>query len=130
MKKITLLAITGMIAACATVPVVQAPAPYTPNFTTVVNEGKIDAHEVINMQNKTTFKATEYTNCSDEKDLLTIVWEGEFTTAKINLVKQIATNYFNHFYPRATINYVEVNAISARDANTVVIEFTRAVRAF
>ena len=130
MKKITLLASAILMASCVTVPAAVKTAGYSTGCKTVVNEGEIDAHEVVNMQKKTTFKAAEYSDCPDNKTLVVISWHGEYTVVKINLAKQIIGNYFNHFYPRDIVDYVEVDSTSAAGFNTIVFEFTRTVRAY
>jgi len=130
MKRIILLIVLVLTSACAVAPAVVKVTPYSTNCETIVNRGEIDAHEVIDMQKKTTYEAIEYTDCPDNKNLIVINWKGEYTVAKINLAKQIVSNYFSHFYPSVRVSYIEVDAISLGDTNTVVFEFTKTVRAF
>ena len=130
MEKITLLVLAILIASCASAPAVVKTAGYSTECRTVVNEGEIDAHEVINMQKKTTFKAIEYSDCPGNKTMVIISWQGEYNVVKINLAKQIVGNYFNHFYPRDIVSYVEVDVVLAAGTNTIIFEFTRTLRAY
>ena len=105
-SKILLLGWCGLLA-CATTGTVKT-SIYENNCTKTDNYGKIDAHEVINMQNKTTFEATEYINCTDGRNLVVITWEGTHDKRNANLAAQVMTNFFNHFHAGEHIQYLLV----------------------
>jgi len=132
MKNIILLIACILMTSCATATAVVSTKTdlYSATCKTLANHGKIDAHEVINMQKKTTFEATEYADCPDHKNVVVIKWVGEYNSVKVSLARQIVGNFFSHFHPGAQVNYFEINTVSVGNAHTIVYEFTRAVRAF
>ena len=106
-NNILLLVWCGLLA-CATTTSTAKTSIYDNTCTKTENYGKIDAHEVINMQNKTTFEATEYIDCADGRNLVVITWEGVHNKANANLAAQIMTNFFNHFHADEHIQYLLV----------------------
>ena len=133
MKNILVLMAIVLMASCATSPAVvntNTTDLYSSVCGTLVNHGKIDAHEVINMQRKTTFEASEYTDCPDHKNVVVIKWIGEYNIVKINLARQVVDSFFSHFHPGAQVDYFEINARSVGNTHTIVYEFVRTARAF
>jgi hypothetical protein len=106
-NNILLLGCCGLLA-CATTTSTAKTSIYDNTCTKTENYGKIDAHEVINMQNKTTFEATEYIDCADGRNLVVITWEGVHDTANANLAAQVMTNFFSHFHPNENVQYLLV----------------------
>tara|TARA_Y100000034_G_scaffold39639_1_gene48886 strand:+ start:199 stop:600 length:402 start_codon:yes stop_codon:yes gene_type:complete len=105
-NNILLIAWCGLLACATTTSTVKT--SYDNTCTKTENYGKIDAHEVINMQNKTTFEATEYIDCADGRNLVVITWEGVHDKANANLAAQIMTNFFNYFHAGENIQYLLV----------------------
>ena len=105
-NNILLIAWCGLLACATTTSTVKT--SYDNTCTRTENYGKIDAHEVINMQNKTTFEATEYIDCADGRNLVVITWEGVHDKANANLAAQVMTNFFSHFHPNEHIQYLLV----------------------
>ena len=119
-NNILLLVWCGLLA-CATTTSTAKTSIYDNTCTKTENYGKIDAHEVINMQKKTTFEATEYINCADGRNLVVITWEGVHNKTNANLAAQIMTNFFNHFHADEHIQYLLVPEESGE--NLFVYEF-------
>ena len=105
-NNILLIEWCGLLACATTTSTVKT--SYDNTCTRTENYGKIDAHEVINMQNKTTFEATEYIDCADGRNLVVITWEGVHDKANANLAAQVMTNFFSHFHPNEHIQYLLV----------------------
>ena len=125
-NKLLLFGFCGLIAACAISGQLQTKKNiYAENCTKTDNYGKIDAHEVINMQNKTTFEAAEYINCSDGRDLLVITWEGTHDKTNANLAKQIVAKFFTHFHAGEDIRFLLVPDESSK--NVLVYKFETVV---
>ena len=85
------------------------------------NHGEIDALEVLNIKNKTTFKADEYIDCEDGRSLLVVTWEAVHDKKNANLAGQVATEFFGHFHAGEHIKYLLVPEESAE--NVLVFEF-------
>jgi len=128
-NKILLVAWCGLLA-CATTTTTTKTVSYPEACTTIANHGKIDAHELINMQSKTTFEATEYTDCEGNKNIVTIVWKGENNEVNLNLAKQIVGKYFSHFHSGTHVAYSEIDSRTKDNTNTVVYEFMRQTDAY
>ncbi len=105
-NNILLIAWCGLLACATTTSTVKT--SYDNTCTRTENYGKIDAHEVINMQNKTTFEATEYIDCADGRNLVVITWEGDHNKRNANLAAQVMTNFFQHFHAGEDIKYLLV----------------------
>jgi hypothetical protein len=121
-NKLLLLAFGGLIAACALSGQVQTKKNiYAERCTKTDNYGTIDAHEVINMRNKTTFEASEYINCQDGRNLVVVTWTGVHDKANANLAAQIINNFFSHFHGGENIQYLLVPGESGE--NLFVYEF-------
>ena len=106
-NNILLLAWCGLLA-CATTTSTTKTNIYDNACTKTENYGKIDAHEVINMQNKTTFEATEYINCTDGRNLVVITWEGDHNKRNANLAAQVMTNFFQHFHAVEDLSLIHI----------------------
>ena len=119
-NNILLLTWCGLLA-CATTTSTAKTSPYDNTCTKTENYGKIDAHEVINMQNKTTFEAIEYIDCTDGRNLVVVTWEGVHDKENANLAAQIVSNFFSHFHPNEHIKYLLVP--EASDKNVLVYKF-------
>jgi len=125
-NKLLLFAFGGLITACAISGQLQTKKNlYAENCTKTDNYGKIDAYEVINMQNQTTFEASEYINCADGRDLLVITWEGSHDKTNANLAKQIVAKFFTHFHAGEDIRFLLVPDESAE--NVLVYKFETVV---
>ena len=94
---------------------------YAADCTKTDNYGTIDAHEVINMQNKTTFHAEEYIKCPDGRNLVIITWEGTHDKTNANLAAQVMARFFSYFHGGEHIKYLLVPEES--DQNVLVYEF-------
>ncbi len=125
-NKLLLLVFCGLIAACALSGQVGAKKnPYATICTKTDNYGKIDAYEVINMRNQTTFEATEYINCADGRDLVVITWTGTHDKTNTNLAAQIVAKFFTHFHAGEDIRFLLVPEESAK--NVLVYKFETVV---
>jgi len=94
---------------------------YAADCTKTDNYGTIDAHEVINMRNKTTFEASEYIDCEDGRNLVVVTWTGVHDKTNANLAAQIIGNFFSHFHGEEHIQYLLVPEESGE--NVFVYEF-------
>ena len=121
---ILILCLTG---GCAVKSTTDKTIFYPKACKTTANHGKIDAHEVINMRNKVTFEATEYTDCPDTRNVVVITWDGKNSETNLNLAEQVASKFFNHFYAGDAVKYFKIN--SKDNKNMVVYEFTRFINA-
>ena len=106
-NNILLLTWCGLLA-CATTTSTAKTSLYDNTCTKTENYGKIDAHEVINMQNKTTFEAAEYIDCADGRNLVVVTWEGVHDKENANLAAQIVSNFFSHFHAGEHVRYLLV----------------------
>jgi len=123
-NKMLLLVFTSLVAACALSGQIHV-KKYTQECTKTENYGKIDAYQVINMRNQTTFEAAEYINCADGRDLLVITWEGTHDKTNANLAKQIVAKFFTHFHAGEDIRFLLVPDESAK--NVLVYKFETVV---
>jgi hypothetical protein len=119
-NNILLLTWCGLLA-CATTTSTTKTSLYDNTCTKTENYGKIDAHEVINMQNKTTFEAAEYIDCADGRNLVVVTWEGVHDKENANLAAQIVSNFFSHFHPGEHTQYLLVPEESGK--NVFVYKF-------
>jgi hypothetical protein len=94
---------------------------YAETCTKTDNHGEIDALEVLNIKNKTTFKADEYIDCEGGRSLLVVTWEAVHDKKNANLAAQVATEFFGHFHAGEHIKYLLVPEESAE--NVLVFEF-------
>ena len=125
-NKLLLFGFCGLIAACAISGRLHIQKNmYAENCTKTENYGKIDAYEVINMRNQTTFEAAEYINCADGRDLLDITWEGTHNKTNANLAAQIVAKFFTHFHAGEDIRFLLVPDESAK--NVLVYKFETVV---
>ena len=137
-NKILLILVCGLLVSCATGGGVHrlqgtVEAKYATICTKTDNHGEIDALEVLNMDNKTTFKANEYINCEDGRSLVVITWEAVHDKKNANLAAQVAAEFFGHFHAGEYIKYLLVPEESSE--NVLVFEFEhytpqRTIRAF
>ena len=94
-----------LLASCALSSQVQVKKSiYAETCTKTDNHGEIDALEVLNIKNKTTFKADEYIDCEDGRSLLVVTWEAVHDKKNANLAAQVATEFFGHFHAGNTLN--------------------------
>ena len=111
-----------LLASCALSSQVQVKKSiYAETCTKTDNHGEIDALEVLNIKNKTTFKADEYIDCEDGRSLLVVTWEAVHNKENANLAGQVATEFFGHFHAGEHIKYLLVPEESAE--NVLVFEF-------
>ena len=120
-KNILLLACL-LLASCALSSQVQVKKNvYAETCIKTDNHGEIDALEVLNIKNKTTFKADEYIDCEDGRSLLVVTWEAVHDQKNANLAAQVATEFFGHFHAGEHIKYLLVPEESGE--NVLVFEF-------
>ena len=111
-----------LLASCALSSQVQVKkSVYAETCTKTDNYGTIDAYEVVNINNKTTFKAAEYIDCEDGRSIVVITWEGTHDKRNANLAAQVMTKFFDHFHAGEHISYLLVPEESAE--NIFVYEF-------
>lgn len=114
-----------LLASCALVNHIQAKKNlYAETCTKTDNYGTIDAYEVLNIKNKTTFKAAEYIECQDDRNLVVITWEGAHDKNAANLAAQVMTKFFTHFHASEDIQYLLVPEESGK--NVFVYKFVAA----
>ncbi len=73
------------------------------------------------MRSQTTFDATEYINCTDNRNLLVITWQGTHDKTNTNLAAQIVSKFFSHFHAGEDIRFLLVPEDSAK--NVLVYKF-------
>ena len=78
-------------------------------------------YEVLNIKNKTTFKAAEYIDCEDGRSLLVLHGKRIHDKKNANLAAQVATKFFGHFHAGDHIKYLLVPEESGE--NVLVFEF-------
>lgn len=125
MRKIIALACMVSLAACASIKSSIVHVPYIGECEETENRGEIDALELVNMQNKTTFRVSEYVNCADEKSFVLVSWTGVFTMTEVDLAVQVLNSFFSHFHPGERMSYVKASGHSRGGNHTIVYEFTR-----
>ena len=94
---------------------------YTQNCTKTDNYGTIDAYEVLNMKNKTEFKAAEYIDCADGRNLVIVTWSGIHDKTNANLASKVIAKFFSHFHSGEHIQYILVPDESSK--NILVYKF-------
>jgi hypothetical protein len=105
-----------LLASCALVSHIQAKKDmYAETCTKTDNYGTIDAYEVLNIENKTTFKAAEYIDCNDGRNIVVVTWEGVHDKATANLAAQVMTKFFTHFHAAEDVQYLLVPEESAKN---------------
>ena len=111
-----------LLASCALSSQVQVKKSiYAETCTKTDNHGEIDALEVLNIKNKTTFKADEYIDCEDGRNLVVVTWEAVHDKKNANLAAQVGTEFFGHFHAGENIKYLLVPEESGE--NVLVFEF-------
>ena len=101
----------------------QLQAAYAEACTKTDNYGTIDAYEVINIKNKTTFKAAEYINCEDARNLVVITWKGAHDKGTANLAAQVMTKFFEHFHAGEHVQYLLVPEESGENVFVYKFEY-------
>jgi len=94
---------------------------YAEACTKTDNYGTIDAYEMINVENKTTFKAAEYIDCEDGRNLVVVTWEAIHDKKNADLAAQVVTEFFGHFHTGKHIKYLLDPEESGE--NVLVFEF-------
>ena len=123
-NKFLLLLLCSLLSACALSAHVRAKKNmYAAACTKTDNHGTIDAHEAINLKNKTTFEATEYINCEDGRNLVVVTWKGASDKINAKLGGQIIVNFFSHFHAGDHIVYFAVS--EECDKNIWVYKFEK-----
>jgi len=120
-NKILLILVCGLLGGCATTNGTIKENSYTNTCTKTENHGEIDAYEVLNINNKTTFKADEYIDCKDGRNVVVITWEGTHDKRNANLAAQVMTKFFEHFHAGEHIQYLLVPEESGE--NVFIYEF-------
>ena len=113
-----------LLASCALSSQVQVKKSiYAETCTKTDNHGEIDALEVLNIKNKTTFKADEYIDCEDGRSLLVVTWEAVHDKKNANLAGQVATEFFGHFHAGEHIKYLLVPEESGENVFVYKFEY-------
>ena len=98
-------------------------AAYTEACTKTDNYGTIDTYVILNMRNKTTFKAAEYINCEDTRNLVVITWKGAHDKGTANLAAQVVTKFFEHFHAGEHVQYLLVPEESGENVFVYKFEY-------
>ncbi len=109
MKKIILVILAILMVSCAhrlQGLSGQLQSAYAEACTKTDNYGTIDAYEVFSTENKTTFKAAEYIDCEDGRNLVVVTWEAVHDKRNANLAAQVVTEFFEHFHAGKHIKYL------------------------
>jgi len=101
----------------------QLQTAYTEACTKTDNYGTIDTYEVINIKNKTTFKAAEYIDCEDGRNLVVVTWEGTHDKKNANLAAGVMTNFFEHFHAGKHVRYLLVPEESGENVFVYKFEY-------
>jgi len=133
-NKMLLILACGLIVGCATGCVHRlrgaVGASYTNTCTKTGNHGEIDAYEVLNVKNKTTFKADEYINCADGRNLVVVTWEGTHDKKNANLAAQVMAKFFDHFHAGEHLQYLLVPEESSENVFVYKFEYYEPHRIF
>ena len=124
MKKIILVILAILMVSCAhrlQGLSGQLQSAYAEACTKTDNYGTIDAYEVLNIENKTTFQAVEYIDCEDGRNVVIVTWEGVHDKTNANLAAQVMTEFFGHFHVGEHLKYLLVPEESGE--NVFVYEF-------
>ena len=128
-NNILLLAWCSLLA-CATTTSTAKTNPYDNTCTKTENHGEIDAYEMLNIQKKTTFKADEYINCADGRNLVVVTWEGVHDKTNANLAAQVMTEFFEHFHAGEHVQYLLVPEESGENVFVYKFEYYEPHRIF
>jgi hypothetical protein len=120
-----ILTITSM--ACAA-RLQQGVAPeYAATCQTVGPSGAIDARALLDITDVTTFRASEFTDCINGRDILIVSWRGQMNITNVNLARDITKRFFGHFHPGEKLTFTELHAESRAGISTVVFQFMPAI---
>ena len=111
----------------------QLQAVYAGTCTKTDNYGTIDAYEVLNIENKTTFRTAEYIDCEDGRNLVVVTWEGVHDKTNANLAAQVMTEFFEHFHAGEHVQYLLVPEVSGKNVFVYNFEYytpQRTIRLF
>ena len=127
MRPIVILILACLLGSCATTKAVTETA--VPTFLkgckATDNHGEIDALELLNLQNKTTFTAQEYVGCAGGRSLVTVSWNGYMSDEKVSLARRVVNDFFRHFHPGAAVSHDELAYLqTGDDTHTIVYEYT------
>ena len=96
---------------------------YTEACTKTDNHGTIDTYEILNIENKTTFKAAEYIDCDDGRNLVVVTWEAVHDKTNANLAAQVMTKFFAHFHAGEHVQYLLVPEESGENVFVYKFEY-------
>ena len=123
MRSIVTVALLVMLASCAT-PRMQGESPHYSNAcVTTGPTGEIDAHPILNLDDITTFRASEFTGCPGGRNIIVVSWRGEMTVTNVDLSRNVVRRFFSHFHAGEAISFTELDAISRRGVSTIVFQF-------
>jgi len=123
---LTTLAI--MMISCTAVRTHGTPPIFAASCSITGPTGEIDAHPILNINDITTFRASEFNGCPGDRNLLVVSWKDEMTVSNVDLARTVAGRFFSHFHPGEPITFAEVDATSHRGASFIVFQFTTATR--
>ena len=75
------------------------------------------------MRNKITFKAAEYINCEDGRNLVVVTWEGTHDKKNANLAAQVMSKFFAHFHAEEHVQYLLVPKESGENVFVYKFEY-------
>jgi len=85
--------------------------------------GAIDARALLDITDVTTFRASEFTDCDDGRDILVVSWRGQMDVTNVNLARDVARRFFGHFRSGEQVTFTEVHAVDRLGISTVVFQF-------
>ena len=128
MRLIITLILATLLASCVT-PRIRGESPfYATACQTTGPTGEIDAHPILNIENVTTFRASEFTGCPGDRNIVVISWRGAMTVTNVDLARNVVGRFFSHFHAGETISFTELDAVTGGNTSTVVFQFVTATR--
>ena len=120
MKRI--IALLLLLTGCASASNIQAFTPYMNECQATDNYGEIDARDLADPTDKTTFHAVEYVDCAGGRNLVVISWTGALTSADVDLAEQVFDNFIGHFHHGEQIRPVNSSAHTQDDTHFIMFE--------
>jgi hypothetical protein len=124
---LTIIMLTATSLACAT-QLRQGVVPeYAAACKTAGPTGAIDARALLDVTDVTTFRASEYTDCLDGRNILIVSWRGQLDVTNVNLARDITQRFFEHFHPEEKLTFTELHVKTKFGISTVVFQFIPAI---
>ena len=115
--------LTTASVACATQLKRGAAPEYAAACLTAGPTGAIDARALLDITDVTTFRASEFTDCADGRDILVVSWRGPMDVTNVNLARDITRRFFGHFHSGEQVTFTELHANAHLGISTVVFQF-------